>query len=372
MRLILTTIFLMITITTVYSEEIIYPPVESMIGQMIIAGFREPEITEDMPIAQSIKSGEVGGVILFDYDIVLRSNRRNIISPAQLTRLISQIKLLSQDMPLFIGIDQEGGIVSRLKEQLGFRASASQQALGTSNNEALTRREYSFSAEQLSRLGINLNFAPVVDLNINPDNPVIARYRRSFSADPQIVVRNAGFALDEFRRQNIIGVIKHFPGHGSSVTDTHLQITDVTETWTDSELIPYNELISSGITDIIMTAHIFNRNLDPDFPATLSRKILAGILREQLNFDGVIITDDMNMRAITDHYGFEEAIALAINAGADIILVGNNLVYERNIAHITYNTILNLFRSGIISEERIRESYRRITAIKRGYLFLTE
>ena len=212
--------------------------------------------------------------------------------------------------------------------------------------------------------GFNVNFAPVVDVNINPQCPVIGKIGRSFSSDPYKVAHYAEIFLLEFNRQGVTGCLKHFPGHGSAGTDSHLGLTDVTDTWTELELIPYKVLIDKGLPRMIMTAHIFNAKLDPDYPATLSRKVITGILRNKLGYDGVVVTDDMTMKAITKFYGRKDAIRLAIQAGADILLFGNNIDFDRDIVPKAHAIIKNLLNEGKISTKRIEQSYARIMRLK--------
>ena len=164
--------------------------------------------------------------------------------------------------------------------------------------------------------------------------------------------------------QGVLCTLKHFPGHGSSADDSHLGLVDVTETWSRVELEPYENIIQAGEADAIMTAHVFNANLDPAYPATLSRPILTGILREELRYDGVVISDDVQMRAIADHYGFETAVRAMIEAGVDIISIANNSVYEENVAARTIAFIMRLVQEGKIGEARIDASYRRIEALR--------
>ena len=158
--------------------------------------------------------------------------------------------------------------------------------------------------------------------------------------------------------------LKHFPGHGSSRADSHLGFVDVTATWEPLELEPYRALLRSGQVDAIMTAHIFNAKLDPVLPATLSRKVLTDMLRNGLGYGGVIISDDMDMKAISDFYGFERAVGLAVDAGVDILSFANQLVYRPDAAARAIATITNLVRSGTISPERIEQSYQRISRLK--------
>ncbi len=340
---------------------------EKKIGQMLLIGFRGMEISDTSAIAQDIQSERIGGVILFDIDVALGRIPRNIESPTQLKKLINQIKSYSKT-PLFISVDQEGGNVCRLKEKYGFPRSVTQKYLGDLNNEDSSHYWGGLTANTLSEMGFNLNFAPVVDLNINPDNPVIGKYERSFSADTDIVTENARIIIDEHKKKNINCTIKHFPGHGSSTADSHQGLVDVTNTWNEIELIPFKKLISEKKIEVIMTAHIFNANLDANYPATLSNNVMTGILRNQLQFDGVIISDDMNMKAISDYYGLETAIELAINAGVDILMFANNISYDDNIATEAISIIKQLIKDGKISRERINESYNRIMKLKNKVL----
>lgn len=209
-----------------------------------------------------------------------------------------------------------------------------------------------------------MNLAPVVDLNVNPSNPVIGKLDRSFSADPVVVAQQARMVIDAFHQQGIIAALKHFPGHGSSTTDTHKDFTDVTATWSKKELDPYWALIREGYSDPVMTAHVFNARLDSLYPATLSKATIDGLLRKQLGFRGVVLSDDMQMKAIADRYGLEEAIRLAIDAGVDVLIFGNNVSYDPEIASKATSIIRHLVEKGAISPERINESYRRIMTLK--------
>ena len=185
--------------------------------------------------------------------------------------------------------------------------------------------------------------------------------QRSFSADPDIVTEHAGIVVEEHQRRGIRTVLKHFPGHGSSTTDSHLGMTDVTNTWSGIELQPYSNMIASGHCDAIMTAHVFNRNLDPDWPATMSAKIIGGLLRHQLGYDGLVISDDMQMGAIADNYTFATALEHAINAGVDMIILSNNgATFDENIATEAVDTIFAAVQEGRIHRDRIDEAFARI------------
>jgi len=263
-----------------------------------------------------------------------------------------------------VAVDQEGGRVSRLKKNYGFRDSVSQAYLGELNDLEVTLDYALNTAQDLAELGINLNLAPVVDLNTNQDNPVIGRLDRSFSHDPLTVTMHAREVIGAHRVFNVLTALKHFPGHGSSEEDSHLGFVDVSATWDEKELVPFKQLIADHDCDMVMTAHIYNRNLDPDWPATMSAKTVNGILRKRLGFEGVVISDDMQMKAIKEHYPLELALEKTILAGVDMIIFANNMVYEEDIASRSIAIIRDLVKQGRVSEERIRQSYQRINELK--------
>lgn len=289
---------------------------EFKIGQMLLVGYRGLEADDNHPAVRDIRELHLGGVILSDYDMVAGEYRRNIESPEQVIRLTGALQQASAT-PLLIAIDQEGGLVTRLKESNGFPPTVSHQRLGAEDDCATTFREAGTIAETLAAIGINLNLAPVVDLNINPENPIIAGKERSFSADPKTVTRHAAAFVQAHREYGVICSLKHFPGHGSAAADSHLGLVDVTDLWSHVELEPYRNLIKAGSVDAVMTAHVFNARLDPDYPATLSHATITGLLRGELNYDGVVISDDLHMKAIAEHYGFKTAVRCALEAGVD-------------------------------------------------------
>lgn len=340
---------------------------EEMMGQMIMVGFRGLEISEDSVIAKDIKAGKVGGVILFNRDVALGTTVRNITSPEQVKKLNASLQSFAK-IPLFVAVDQEGGKVVRLRADAGFPATVSQQYLGTLNIEDSTRFYAHRMASIMQEVGFNVNFAPSVDVNVNPASPVIGAIGRSLSGDTSIVTRHAGYIIDELSKNKIISVLKHFPGHGSAGADSHLGFVDVSQTWQSYELAPYRALIQSGKVEMIMTAHIFNSQWDAQYPATLSRYVITEMLRNQLGFKGVVISDDMNMKAISEYYSFEKAIEMAVNAGVDILLIANNINYDQQAASKTLNVLKQLVQEGKISPERIEESYKRIMALKKKQL----
>ena len=335
------------------------------IGQLLNVGFRGCHPSACALAIRDIREHGIGGVILFDQEMVDGSaGRRNIESPAQVRELLAHFQSHAR-IPLLTSIDQEGGCVNRLKAAYGFPESISHEELGRIDDSATTFRHASTIASTLSAHGFNLNLAPVVDLDAHPDNPIIKGKRRSFSADPEAVARHAADYIRAHRAQGVLTCLKHFPGHGSATGDTHLGLVNVSATWTDRELIPFQRLITAGLCDVIMSAHVFNAHLDPERPATLSRAVITGILREKLGYTGVITSDDMGMKAISSHYGLENSLPLAINAGIDVLCFGNNLHYHPDIAPRAIAILENAVTSGRIPLARIDESCQRVLALKR-------
>jgi beta-N-acetylhexosaminidase len=345
------------------------PTLREKIGQMLLVGFRGTIPAECATIARDIREHHIGSVILFDQDMAggtadCGPRRRNIVAPDQVRALLAHLQAQAV-VPLLVAIDQEGGRVNRLKPDYGFPPSLSHEELGRLDQPAETYRQAALTAQTLAGLGINLNLAPVVDLDAHPDNPIIKGKRRSFSADPETVARHAGEFIKAHRAHGVLCCAKHFPGHGSATGDTHLGLVDVTATWHKRELIPFQRLIEAGLCDVIMSAHVINRRLDPERPATLSRAVQTGLLRDRLGFQGVLTSDDLEMRAIASHYGLEESVLLAVEAGIDVLCFGNNLHYDPDIAGRAAAIVARAVDSGRIPAARIDVSHQRILALKR-------
>ena len=216
----------------------------------------------------------------------------------------------------------------------------------------------------MKSLGFNLNFAPVVDLELNGMQGIIGPLQRSFSEKPEVVSRVARQFVDVFSQYGVACSYKHFPGHGSALGDTHKGFVDVTDTFQAAELLPYKTLLPKSDKPVmVMTAHVVNRHLDPSgLPATLSHKILTGLLRDEIGFDGVIISDDLQMQAIAEHYSLEETLCLTINAGADMLIFGNQL--GENSAPEIINIIEQAVVDHKIDLNRIDEAFGRIVRLK--------
>ena len=261
-------------------------------------------------------------------------------------------------VPLFIGIDQEGGWVIRLRE--GATVLPGNMALGATNSTALAERAGEITAVELGAVGVNLNFAPVIDVNNNPDNPVIDR--RSFGESPELVSRLGVPYIRGLQRKGVLATAKHFPGHGDTTVDSHFDLPTVNhdrERIHALELQPFRAAIDADVA-AIMTAHIVYPAFDPDRPATLSPTILTDLLRKELGFDGLLITDDMEMKAIDDRYRSGEAAVMAVEAGADIVMVLWTPAKQLEV----FDALLSAVKSGRVSQARLDQSVKRILKSK--------
>ena len=329
---------------------------------MLMVGFKGDSVTEECDAARYVRDLKVGAIVLFDIDMTgdATLGSRNITSKERLTRMTAQLKAWA-DYPLLIATDQEGGRVARLKPQYGFQPTVTAEYLGAVDNEDTTRYYAARLAREMAESGVNVNLAPVVDV-LNHDCAAVGYYNRCFSTDPQVIVRHAGWFIDECRREGLLCTLKHFPGHGNAIDDSHYGFVDVTNGWTPQELEPFKMLIDAGKADLIMTAHLFNRQIDDEYPATLSKKTLNDLLRVEMGYDGVIVTDDLYMQAIRNNYSIPTALELAINAGADLICVGNNIStgFEADRPFLLVDMIVNSVKEGRIPWECLQESYYRV------------
>jgi beta-N-acetylhexosaminidase len=342
------------------------------IAQMLIMGFSGQEIDRNSPVSQWIKEAGIGGVLLFDYDIARKQYGKNLKTRQQIQELNAELRHFSNfndQLPLFIALDYEGGAVDRLKHIPGCMATKSAAELGAlSDNELYSEAEK--MALTLKQLGFNLNFAPVVDVNLNDASGIIGKLGRSFSSNSQRVTHVASLFAKAFSHCGIITSYKHFPGHGSASGDTHDGFVDVSDSFQECELEPYQVLVSNHSPAMVMTAHVINRKLDDSgLPATLSHTMLTGLLREQLGFKGVIISDDLQMKAISQHFSLTDALRLTLNAGADMLIFANQLGSISPFEVI--DQIEQLVISGAVSEARILEAYQRVVYLKQQMLNLS-
>ncbi|ETT44785.1 beta-N-acetylhexosaminidase [Paenibacillus sp. FSL H7-689] len=323
------------------------------VGQLLMCGFHSQHADEQ--ITRLIRDYHVGGVIYF---------RRNVESVDQLTRLSAELQDMAAEagaLPLMISVDQEGGMVARI-DQEGMTQVPGNMALGATGNAEYTLECAQILGRELKNIGIDMNLAPVVDVNNNPLNPVIGV--RSYGEHAESVAAHGVAAITGYQSQGIAATAKHFPGHGDTAVDSHLGMVTVPHDRNrleQMELLPFRKAIEAGV-DAIMTAHVMFPSIEPEpIPATLSHKVLTGLLREEMGFEGIIITDCLEMHAISKPYGVAEAAVRAVEAGADLILVSHTLQDQVAALEGIYEAV----RTGRISEEVIHQAVERIMTWKR-------
>lgn len=328
--------------------------IDEKIGQLLIVGIGGKQVSQ---VAKAhITKRFAGGIILF---------RRNIQSPQQVANLTTELQQVAVQtpnaIPLFIAIDQEGGIVTRLKK--GATVFPGNLALGATRSESLAEKAGEITALELAAVGINLNFAPVMDINTNPRNPVIGV--RAYGDSPMLVSQLGTAYIRGLQANGVLATAKHFPGHGDTHVDSHKKLPTVghdEERMNAVELAPFRAAIEARVA-AMMSAHILYPALDADTPATLSHRVLTGLLREQLGFEGLIITDDLEMQAIDAHYQTGNAAVMAIQAGADLVMVPWSLKKQQQ----AYNALRNAVKRGKISRTRLEASVRRILKTKNDF-----
>lgn len=333
-------------------EDLLLNTITEQAGQMLMAGLQGTSLDKDAE--DLICNYKVGGFILFG---------RNFESPKQLSDFICELQSLAltkgNGTPLFISVDQEGGRVARLKEP--FTEYPFAGVLGIAKSEELAYNFGSALAKELLAVGINMDFAPVLDVNSNPANPIIGD--RAFSDDPEWVARLGGAFVRAFNDEGILPVGKHFPGHGDTTLDSHLHLPYVNRdvnSLENIELHPFSKVLKNGL-NVVMTAHVIYPAWDEKYPATFSKKILGDILRKRFEFDGIIISDDLEMKAIDDHYAFESIPEMGVEAGVDIFLVCHDTDRIRTL----HDLLIKGVNNGKISRDNVQQSAERIARIKR-------
>ncbi len=321
------------------------------VGQLFMLGIQGTELSKE--VRDLFKTYHPGGVILFN---------RNLEDSVQAAHLTNALQKLAPKMPLLVSIDQEGGRVARLPKS--FTAFPGQGALGRAGRTDLAYAFAEVTAAELRAIGANMNLAPVLDVNTNPHNPTIGD--RAFSHDPE-QVETLGLAVVAGLQDNhVLACGKHFPGHGDTVTDSHKTLPTVShriDRLRDIELRPFAHCISNGLA-VIMSAHVRYPALDPEHPATLSPAIMTDLLRKELHFTGLALTDDLEMHAILDHYGIEEAAIRALQAGADILLICKD--HERQVAAM--EAVYEAVKDGIVPELLFEHALLRVLEAKERYL----
>jgi len=341
--------------------EIIVSPIDEMIdqmtlaekiGQLLVIGVDGTAFSDEMD--NLIRNYHVGGAIIMG---------RNVSTTSEMLQLITNIKEANESnkIPLFMSVDEEGGRVSRLPA--GIPKLPASAKIGKQNDKTISYQAGSYLAEVLQEFGYNMNFAPVLDINNNPKNPVIGD--RSLGADPELVARLGVATMRGMTDNGVISVVKHFPGHGDTVVDSHKALPKVETTLErlrNVELVPFQRAIDEGV-DAVMVAHILFPALDPDYPSSMSKAIITDLLRNDMQFDGVVITDDLTMGAIANDYTIPEAAVQSFIAGSDLLLIVNG--YDNQIN--TVNALVKAIEAGDITEQRLNESVKRILTLKEKY-----
>jgi beta-N-acetylhexosaminidase len=330
------------------------------LGDLLLVGFHGTALHDNPPLETLLCETRVAGVVLFARNIVNAEQTRH------LTRdMIARVRECT-GRALLIAVDAEGGRVMRLGPGAGWTATLSHQDLGQAGDLAQTELEARRIGGMLRDVGVNWNLAPVVDVGYNPANPVIVGSGRAFSADPQLVAVQARAYITGMHAAGVLTAIKHFPGHGGSVDDSHAGFVDVTDTARpDVELLPYRVLLADGLVDAVMTAHVYNGHLDAWVPATLSRRTIDGVLRRDLGWHGVVVSDDMRMGAIEQHYGAGDAAVRALHAGVDLVLVADDrLPGDRSASAEVLEDIRRAVRRGRLSASRVEEALSRTAALR--------
>ena len=337
------------------------------LGELLLVGFGGTQVEGNEEIRSLVCDVKVGGLVLFERDSA--GEARNITSAEQVRQLTSDLQALAVQCAgrrLLIAADNEGGLVMRLSTRVGYLPTPPPQALGDAGDPAATALESRRMGATLREAGINWNLAPVVDVAVNPLNPAVVTLGRTFSSDPQQVIVQARAFIQGMHEAGVLTSLKHFPGHGSSRTDSHLGFVDVTDTADlKIELAPYRALIKEGLADSVMTAHVFNRGLDPWNPATLSRFTIKRYLRGKLGYRGLVVSDDLLMGAIRQRYGVEEASVLALQASVDMLLISQNQGrVERGAAERVIAGIRQAIGDGRLSPKALAVSIERVRALR--------
>lgn len=332
---------------------------EQMAGQMIVVGFQGDDVDDRsvVRLREEIAAGELGGVMFL---------KTNVASLRNVRAMNEAFRAAAPDgLPPFITIDQEGGAVERLTEDVGFDEVPRALQVAKSRSPEQAESLYAGMASGIADLGFTVNFGPVVDLAINPNNQVIAKFGRAFGKTAEVVVPYAEAFVKAHRAVGVLTALKHFPGHGSSTADSHEGFVDITDTWKDSELEPYRRMIAGGFADFVMVGHLIDTDVAADgMPSSLSPEWITGVLRDQLGYDGVVISDDLEMGAIRDHFKLAEAVVRAVEAGMDVLLFSNTADYRPGLAEEVRDILVSAANADPVFKARIEESYARIAALK--------
>lgn len=337
-------------------------------ASMLLVGAPGDEVVAGGAFEELVCGLKVGGLILFDRDTGGRGEPRNITGKRQVARLTRELQALARrcgDAPLLLAADVEGGVVNRLAPIDGLEGLPSAAQLGRGDPER-SREAARRIGTAMARAGLNWDLAPVVDLNLRPDSPAIGKWGRAFSDDPVVVARHAGAFAQGLYEKGVLSCLKHFPGHGSSAGDTHKGAVDVTDTARlGLELAPYRQLIKEDLADCVMLGHLFNEVLDPDDIATVSSAVITGLLRDELDYDGIVLTDDLQMGAVLESYTLEDAAVRAAAAGADMLILSNAVgPRDASTARKVHAALVAAVKAGRLPRRRVMEANLRIKRFK--------
>jgi beta-N-acetylhexosaminidase len=329
---------------------------EQRVGRMLLLGFigDNPDTDGADTVAEHLAEGRIGGVLFL---------RHNVRSRDGVEALAARFRAIRSDA--WLAIDQEGGAVQRLSEDLGYTAIPRAYNVLQTVNADQARSLYAAAATEFREAGFNMNLAPVADVQ-DDANGVIGRWGRGYGDDPQTIAAYAGAFIDAFEAEGAACAIKHFPGHGRSRGDSHSGFVDITESWSESELEPFRRLIESDHAHLIMGGHLTHSGLDPaGVPVTFSRPILGDLLRGQMGFDGALVTDDLDMGAIRENYSQRDAVIRSIAAGNDMVMMSNSAAPDRELPQKFAQWIGEAIEAGTFDEAHIERSLDRLDTLER-------
>lgn len=336
---------------------------EQQAGQMIVVGFQGDDADDASveALREALAGGRLGGVMLL---------KTNVKSLGAVKEMNEAFRAASPDLLPFITLDQEGGAVERLTAAVGFKEIPNAATIAAGNSPEAAEAIYGEMAASIAALGFTVNFGPVADVNLNPRNPVIAKFGRAFAADAETVAAYGAAFVRAHHAAGLLTALKHFPGHGSSTADSHEGFVDITNSWQPSELEPYRLLLADKLVDMVMIGHLYHAGYadaadgDARLPASLSPRWIDGVLRQELGFNGVVISDDLEMGAIRDHFTLDQTVTMAVRAGMDVLLFSNTAKYNPGLGQEILDILLAEAAADPAFAARIAQSYERIVRLK--------
>jgi len=334
---------------------------DQMAGQMIVVGFQGDDASDKSvkALIAEIAAGELGGVMYL---------KTNVKSLKAVQAMNAAFRAAAPDLPPFLTLDQEGGAVERLTAAVGFEEVPSAANVAAGNTPAEAEALYAGMARRIAALGFTVNFGPVADLAVNPKNQVIARFGRAYGKTAETVTAYDRAFIAAHHAAGLITSLKHFPGHGSSTADSHEGFVDISKTWSPAELEPYRALIAEGLVDTVMVGHLYHDAYAGSgkvkLPASLSPEWVEGVLRGELGFTGVVVSDDLEMGAIRKLFDLHDTVVRAVNAGVDVLLFSNTAKYSADLGDRVRAILVAEAESDPAFRARIEASYRRIVALK--------